>query len=199
VNENGERLRGSRDWFDPAIKASGVKDYTWHCNRHTFASRLVMAGVSLNTVTQLLGHRTIQMTMRYAHLASEHAQGAVDRLVSPSEQLVTKSVTDKRARKRVVRKSKKINGAKVAELADAPDLGSGGETHEGSSPSFRTNNLRPIPELHVSCCAQFCAHPGQVPETAFAEYSAASRRIRRPSLFQVVDCSLTRIISFLIW
>src|ERR1035438_10328259 len=30
-------------------------------------------------------------------------------------------------------------GAKVAELADAPDLGSGGETHEGSSPSFRTN------------------------------------------------------------
>jgi hypothetical protein len=32
--------------------------------------------------------------------------------------------------------------AKVAELADAPDLGSGGETHEGSSPSFRTNNLR---------------------------------------------------------
>ena len=38
--------------------------------------------------------------------------------------------------------------AKVAELADAPDLGSGGETHEGSSPSFRTNGLnRKTPEL----------------------------------------------------
>ena len=42
--------------------------------------------------------------------------------------------------------------AKVAELADAPDLGSGGETHEGSSPSFRTNNqphcsFRPVPRI----------------------------------------------------
>jgi site-specific recombinase XerD len=45
VNSIGEKLRSHRDWFEPAIEASGVKDYTWHCNRHTFASRLVMAGV----------------------------------------------------------------------------------------------------------------------------------------------------------
>ena len=82
VNRKGEKLRGQRDWFEPAVKASGVKDYTWHCNRHTFASRLVMAGVDLRTVAQLMGHRTIQMTMRYAHLAPDHQQNAVERLVT---------------------------------------------------------------------------------------------------------------------
>jgi integrase len=82
VNRKGEKLRGQRDWFEPAVKTSGVKDYTWHCNRHTFASRLVMAGVDLRTVAQLMGHRTIQMTMRYAHLAPDHQQNAVERLVT---------------------------------------------------------------------------------------------------------------------
>ena len=36
-----------------------------------------------------MGHRTIQMTMRYAHLAPEHNQGAVEKLVSPQEEVVT--------------------------------------------------------------------------------------------------------------
>ena len=58
LNENGEQLRGHRDWFEPALQDSGVPDYSWHCNRHTFASRLVMAGVDLRTVGELLGHRT---------------------------------------------------------------------------------------------------------------------------------------------
>jgi site-specific recombinase XerD len=49
----------------------------------TFASRLVMAGVDIRTVAQSMGHRTIQMTMRYAHLAPEHSEGAVEKLVSP--------------------------------------------------------------------------------------------------------------------
>ncbi len=43
--------------------------------------------------------------------------------------------------------------AKVAELADAPDLGSGGETHEGSSPSFRTNNLQLFAKWSTMTCA----------------------------------------------
>lgn len=81
LNEDGEKLRGHRDWFDPALKESGVPDYSWHCNRHTFASRLVMAGVDLRTVGELLGHRTPGMTWRYSHLAPSHQQQAVDRLV----------------------------------------------------------------------------------------------------------------------
>ena len=56
-------------------------DTSWHCNRHTFASRLVMAGVDLRTVAELLGHKTLQMVRRYSHLAPEHQASAVDRLV----------------------------------------------------------------------------------------------------------------------
>lgn len=92
LNTEGEPLRSGRDWFEPAVEAANLKDYTWHCNRHTFASRLVMAGVDIRTVAQLMGHSTIQMTMRYAHLAPEHSQAAVDRLVS-SDAVVTKSAT----------------------------------------------------------------------------------------------------------
>jgi integrase len=82
LNGDGEKLRGHRDWFEPALEDSGAVDYSWHCNRHTFASRLVMAGVDLRTVGELLGHRTPSMTWRYSHLAPAHQQRAVDLLVA---------------------------------------------------------------------------------------------------------------------
>lgn len=69
-----------RGWFPPAVERAGIKNYSWHCNRHTFASRLVMAGVDLHTVGELLGHRTAQMTKRYAHLSVNHKQSAVERI-----------------------------------------------------------------------------------------------------------------------
>ena len=69
-----------RGWFLGAVERAVLKDYTWHCNRHTFASRLVMAGVDLHTVGELLGHRTAQMTKRYAHLSVNHKQSAVERI-----------------------------------------------------------------------------------------------------------------------
>lgn len=84
-NTEGNPLRCARDWFEPAIEAAGLKDYTWHCNRHTFASRLVMAGVDIRTVAHLMGHSTIQMTMRYSHLAPEHTQAAVEHLVRATD------------------------------------------------------------------------------------------------------------------
>ncbi len=61
--------------------ASRFDGYTWHCNRHTFASRLVMRGVDLYTVQRLGGWRTSKMVQRYAHLAPEHLREAVERLV----------------------------------------------------------------------------------------------------------------------
>lgn len=71
-----------RGWFEIALRAAKVEDFHWHCLRHTFASRLVMAGVDLRTVAELLGHKSLQMTMRYAHLAPEHKAAAVDKLVA---------------------------------------------------------------------------------------------------------------------
>ena len=60
---------------------SRLEGFTWHGLRHTFASRLVMAGVDLRSVQELGGWKTLSMVQRYSHLASEHLQSAVERLV----------------------------------------------------------------------------------------------------------------------
>jgi site-specific recombinase XerD len=73
-----------RRWFEPVVKTAALQDFTWHCLRHTFASRLVMAGVDIRTVQELLGHKTISMTVRYSHLAPKHTLAAVERLDAPT-------------------------------------------------------------------------------------------------------------------
>jgi site-specific recombinase XerD len=79
-------LTKNRHWFEDAVSKAGLKDFTWHDLRHTFASRLTMAGVDLRTVQDLMGHKTIQMTCRYTHLAPAHQLAAVERLISaPAE------------------------------------------------------------------------------------------------------------------
>jgi integrase len=81
----GEPMVSPRAWFElvmqEAIKKNpSLQDVTWHIFRHTYISRLVMAGVDLRTVQELAGHKDIKMTVRYAHLAPAHKLAAVDRL-----------------------------------------------------------------------------------------------------------------------
>lgn len=85
VNRRGAPLNANNFCarvFRPAVAAAGIRDFHWHDLRHTFASRMVMAGKSLVAVQQLLGHASIKMTMVYAHLAPEHLEDAVEALVA---------------------------------------------------------------------------------------------------------------------
>ncbi|MGB4783741.1 MAG: site-specific integrase, partial [Candidatus Acidiferrum sp.] len=66
-----------REWWDAARAEARIARYRWHDNRHTFASRLVQRGVPILTVNKLMRHATLQMTMRYAHLAQENLHDAV--------------------------------------------------------------------------------------------------------------------------
>jgi integrase len=70
--------------FVPALKKASIEGFRWHDLRHTFASRLVMAGVDLRAVQELMGHKTMTMTLRYSHLSPEHMVSAVQRLNRPA-------------------------------------------------------------------------------------------------------------------
>ncbi|MCY0389128.1 site-specific integrase [Robbsia sp. Bb-Pol-6] len=81
---DGEPLTEIKTAWGNLVKAAALVDFTWHDMRHDFASKLVMAGVDLNTVRELLGHADLKMTLRYAHLAPEHKALAVAKLTRPT-------------------------------------------------------------------------------------------------------------------
>ena len=80
LSKYGRDLNDPRKWFELTLEEAKVKNFRWHDLRHTFISRLVMKDVNLRTVQELAGHKTISMTTRYAHLAPEYNQAAVEKL-----------------------------------------------------------------------------------------------------------------------
>jgi len=77
VHPNGNRLQELDTAFKWLLRHVGITDFRIHDLRHTCASWLVSSGVQLYAVRDLLGHSTIKMTERYAHLSPENVRAAV--------------------------------------------------------------------------------------------------------------------------
>jgi len=84
-----------RGWWEAVVEKAELVDFHWHDTRHHFASKAVMAGVDLRTLQQLLGHKTLQMVCRYAHLSQSHELAAVEKLCrqAPDAQLQFKDLS----------------------------------------------------------------------------------------------------------
>ena len=100
-------IKNPRAWFETFRDDANIEGYRWLDNRHTFCSRLIMAGVGLKTVQTLAGRKTISMTARYSHLAPNSLHEAVESLLkkkgqkSPTD---TTTDTSRSRRKRTVSK-----------------------------------------------------------------------------------------------
>lgn len=79
--EKADRLNLRKPW-EKALETANIKDFRWHDLRHTAASYLVMSSVSLVEVAKILGHRTLTMVARYAHLADDHIVEAGHKLAT---------------------------------------------------------------------------------------------------------------------
>lgn len=64
-------------WFPVALRTAGIVNFHWHDLRHTFASRLRQAGAPLGHIAELIGHKELSMTQRYAHLSIANLHEAV--------------------------------------------------------------------------------------------------------------------------
>ncbi len=76
--KGGKRLNNIKKGWATLLRDAAITDFRFHDCRHDFASRLVMAGIPLKAVSKLLGHSTILLTERYAHLAPDWGADAVD-------------------------------------------------------------------------------------------------------------------------
>ena len=76
----GRRPLCIRDAFEGAVARAGIKDFRFHDLRHTAASYLAMNGATLLDIATILGHKSLEMVKRYAHLSEAHTAGVVARM-----------------------------------------------------------------------------------------------------------------------
>ena len=69
-----------RHAWETALQTAGIADFHWHDLRHSAASYLAMNGASLQEIAAVLGHKTLAMVKRYAHLSEQHTAGVVNRM-----------------------------------------------------------------------------------------------------------------------
>ena len=79
-NAQGKRFFRFREAFDNAVRRAAITDFRFHDLRHTAASYLAMSGASLAEIAEVLGHKTLAMVKRYAHLSEAHTRSVVERM-----------------------------------------------------------------------------------------------------------------------
>ncbi len=77
-----EEYRWVGQVFPAIVRKAKIQDFHFHDLRHTFASRLAMAGIDMLTIKELGGWKTLGMVTRYTHLSPDHKRAAVERLIS---------------------------------------------------------------------------------------------------------------------
>jgi len=90
-SENGKPYLDVKTGWWTALEKAGIENFTFHGLRHTFGSRLGMAGVDIKTIAELMGHKDIKMTMRYSHPTPEHKRKAVETLEKVTSNLTTQA------------------------------------------------------------------------------------------------------------
>ncbi|HJO55784.1 MAG TPA: site-specific integrase [Candidatus Scalindua sp.] len=93
TGKTGKPLTDIKKGFHTALRKAGIHGFRFHDLRHTFASQLVMSGIDLVSVKELLGHKSLTMTMRYSHLSPGHkrkSEHVLDRLMEEGKNDVSK-------------------------------------------------------------------------------------------------------------
>jgi site-specific recombinase XerD len=111
---DGSPYHSIRTAFETACRRARLADVTLHVLSHTFASRLVMAGVDLRTVQELGGWSSLDLVQRYAHLSPAHKAEAVERIIDRNS--TTLFTTPVAPPSKVSGKLLKSKGAPVAQV-----------------------------------------------------------------------------------
>ncbi len=74
-----EPIEIRKAWYN-AVETAKLTDFRFHDLRHSTASYLAMNGASLVEIADVLGHKTLQMVKRYAHLSESHVKGLLERV-----------------------------------------------------------------------------------------------------------------------
>jgi integrase len=79
-NPTGTRPANIRAAWQGAVRRAGIENFRFHDLRHSAASYLAMSGASLHEIAEVLGHKTLAMVKRYAHLTEAHTRSVVERM-----------------------------------------------------------------------------------------------------------------------